>query len=267
MLELAIRAAREAGELLRANMGRPIEVSHKGPIDLVTEVDFASEQLIKRLITTHYPRHTVLGEEAGFAGAGDDAEYRWIVDPLDGTTNYAHGYPCFCVSIAVERAGEVVLGVVYDPTRDELFAAERGAGATLNNRRISVSPIGALGDALLVTGFPYNITLERFTNLGHFHDFSLNCQAVRRDGSAALDLCYVACGRFDGFWELALSAWDTAAGTLIVAEAGGRVTNFAGEPFDAYRPQCVASNGLVHDEMLAVLAVRPAHAPGVIVGE
>ena len=267
MLEIAIRAAREAGELLRANMGRRIEVSHKGPIDLVTEVDIASEKLIKSIISTHYPRHAVLGEEAGLSGPADASDYRWIVDPLDGTTNYAHGYPCFCVSIAVEHKGEVEIGVVYDPTRDELFVAERGGGATLNSRKITVSETPALERSLLVTGFPYNISLKQFTNLGHFHDFSLNCQAVRRDGSAALDLCYVACGRFDGFWELALSAWDTAAGTLLVREAGGRTTNFSGEPFDLSRPQCVASNGRVHDEMLAVLNLRPAHEPGVIVGE
>jgi myo-inositol-1(or 4)-monophosphatase len=255
LLELAIRAAREAGELLRASLGRDIEVRKKGPIDLVTDVDVASERLIKGLIATYYPRHAVLGEETGVSGA--DSEYLWIVDPLDGTTNYAHGYPCFCVSIGVERRGEMVLGVVYDPTRDELFVAERGAGATLNNRRIRVSDTAPLGQSLLVTGFPYNISLREFTNLEHFRNFCVHAQAVRRDGSAALDLCYVACGRFDGFWELALSPWDTAAGTLIVAEAGGRVTAFEGRPFDVRRPEVVASNGLVHDEMLAVLRLAP----------
>lgn len=255
MLELAIRAAREAGELLRANIGRDFEVRKKGPIDLVTDVDIASERLIKGLIATHYPRHAVLGEETGVSGP--EAEYMWIVDPLDGTTNYAHGYPCFCVSIAVERRGEMVLGVIYDPTRDELFVAERGAGATLNSRRIRVSDTAPLKQSLLVTGFPYNITARQFTNLEHFKNFSVYAQAVRRDGSAALDLCYVACGRFDGFWELALSAWDTAAGTLIAAEAGGRVTAFEGRPFDVRRPEVVASNGLIHDEMLAVLRLAP----------
>jgi myo-inositol-1(or 4)-monophosphatase len=253
LLELAIRAAREAGELLRANMGRTFEVRKKGPIDLVTEVDLASERLIKGLIATHYPRHAVLGEETGAGGAGAGAEYHWIVDPLDGTTNYAHGYPCFCVSIAVERRGEVVLGVVYDPTRDELFVAERGGGATLNNRPIRVSEAAPLRQALLVTGFPYSITEQEFMNLEHFRNFCLHGQAVRRDGSAALDLCYVACGRFDGFWELALAPWDTAAGTLIAAEAGARVTAFEDRPFDIRVPECVASNGLIHDEMLAVL--------------
>ena len=256
MLDLAIRAAREAGEVLRSSMGRDFEVMKKGPINLVTEVDLASEKLIKGLIATHYPRHAVLGEETGTSG-GSSADYVWIVDPLDGTTNYAHGYPCFCVSIAVEHRGEVVIGVVYDPTRDELFVAERGAGATLNNRRIRVSGTTPLKRALLVTGFPYCISQHEFTNLDNFRSFSLSCQAVRRDGSAALDLCYVACGRFDGFWELSLNAWDTAAGTLIVAEAGGRVTAFGGGAFDVRRPECIASNGLVHDEMIAVLRDGP----------
>jgi myo-inositol-1(or 4)-monophosphatase len=255
LLDFAIRAAREAGELLRSNVGRDFEVMKKGPIDLVTEVDLASERLIKGLIATHFPRHAVLGEETGTSGGttSESPEYTWIVDPLDGTTNYAHGYPCYAVSIAVERRGEMILGVVYDPTRDELFAAERGAGATLNNRRIRVSKTAPLKKSLLATGFPYSITAQEFTNLANFRAFSLHCQAVRRDGSAALDLCYVACGRFDGFWELALNAWDTAAGTLIVREAGGRVSAFGERDFDVRRPECVASNGLIHDEILALL--------------
>jgi len=256
VLELALRAAREAGALLLANLGRRIEVSHKGPIDLVTEMDLASEALITNLISTHYPRHSILAEEQGSSGAGDGAEYCWIVDPLDGTTNYAHGYPCFCVSIAVERRGEVVVGVVYDPTRDEMFVAERGAGATLNQRPIRVSDTSPLDSALLVTGFPYSIAEEKFTNLDHFRDFSLAGRAVRRDGSAALDLCYVACGRFDGFWELALRPWDTAAGALIAIEAGGQVSKFDGRAFDIRTPECLATNGRIHDEMIAVLQKR-----------
>lgn len=251
MLDIAIRAAREAGELLRAGMGRRIEITHKGPVDLVTEIDLASEQLIRGLISTHYPRHAVLGEEEGEVAGS--AEYRWIIDPLDGTTNYAHGYPAFCVSIAVEYRDEVIVGVVYDPTRDELFAAERGAGATLNNLPIRVSDTAPLKQALLATGFPYDISTERFTNLENFRNFYLNAQAVRRAGSAALDLCYVACGRFDGFWELGLKAWDMAAGTLLVREAGGHVTAIDGGPFVLERNECVASNGRIHAEMLGVL--------------
>lgn len=253
MLEIAIRAAKEAGELLRTHLGRRIEVTHKGPIDLVTEVDLASETLIKNLITTYYPRHTVLGEEEGLSGAEHGGDYRWIVDPLDGTTNYAHGYPCFCVSIGVECRGEVIIGVVYDPMRDELFVAEKGSGALLNNRRIDVSATRPLKQALLVTGFPYDISREEFTNLEHFRNFSLYGQAVRRDGSAALNLCYMACGRFDGFWELGLKPWDMAAGTLIVSEAGGRLSRLDGSPFDIYTSECLASNGLIHDEMIDVL--------------
>jgi myo-inositol-1(or 4)-monophosphatase len=253
VLELAIRAAREAGELLRSNLGRQIEVSRKGRIDLVTEVDLASERLIKNLVLTHYPRHTVLGEESGETGSSSDSEYRWIVDPLDGTTNYAHGYPCFNVSIALHRAGEPLLGVVYDPMRDELFVAERGSGALLNNRRIRVSTTAPLTNALLSTGFPYDFTERYFTNLERFRDFSLNAQGVRRDGSAALDLCYVACGRFDGFWEAGLKVWDSAAAAIVIAEAGGRLTDYSGRPFDPFGPECVVSNGLIHDEMLAVI--------------
>jgi myo-inositol-1(or 4)-monophosphatase len=254
VLELAIRAAREAGELLRSNFGRRIDVSYKGPIDLVTQVDTASERLIKELITTYFPRHAVLGEEFGASGGGPEAEYRWIIDPLDGTTNYAHGYPHFCVSIGLERQREPLLGVVYDPTRDELFVAERGAGATLNGRSIRASTTPSLEKALLCTGFPYDYSRRYFTNLRYFRDFSLASQGVRRDGAAALDLCYVACGRFDGFWEAGLSPWDAAAAAVVIAEAGGRVTSYGNEAFDPFRSECVASNALIHEEMLAVLA-------------
>jgi len=251
MLNFAIRVAKDAGRLLRDRVGTRIDVDHKGSINLVTDVDVASERLIREAISTYYPRHEVLGEEGGLSDS--DSEYRWIVDPLDGTTNYAHGYPIFCVSIALECKGEIELGVVYDPMRDELFAAEQGAGATLNNRPIHVSKTGELMQGLLSTGFPYDIKTSKLTNLDHWANFAMNAQALRRDGAAALDLCYVACGRFDGFWELNLSPWDTAAGALIVTEAGGRVTNFSGGPFSNYKPEVVASNGLIHDRMLEVL--------------
>jgi myo-inositol-1(or 4)-monophosphatase len=251
MLDFAIRVAQEAGRLLRDRLGTRIDITHKGAINLVTDVDLASERLIVDRIATHYPRHQVLAEEGGLAESGSD--YRWIIDPLDGTTNYAHSYPVFCVSIGLEHRGEIVLGVVYDPMRDELFTAERGGGAALNNRPVRVSATDDLMHSLLSTGFPYDIRTSTLTNLDHWANFAMNAQALRRDGAAALDLCYVACGRYDGFWELNLSAWDVAAGALIVTEAGGRVSDFQGGEFSAYKPEIVASNGLIHDRMIEIL--------------
>ncbi|HEX8853853.1 MAG TPA: inositol monophosphatase family protein, partial [Pyrinomonadaceae bacterium] len=186
----------------------------------------------------------------GDAGSG----YRWIIDPLDGTTNYAHGYPCFCVSVALEHAGRIVIGVIYDPVRDETFAAERGEGATLNGRRVSVSNVSDLNRALLCTGFPYDVR-SRSDFARHFYNFIMQAQAVRRDGSAALDLAYVACGRFDGFWEEGLRPWDVAAGVLLVEEAGGRVSRYDGSPFNVYTPPIMVSNNLIHEEMMRVLAM------------
>ena len=253
MLNFAIRVAKDAGALLRDRLGTRIDIGHKGSINLVTDVDLASEKLIREAISTYHPRHEILAEEGGLTES--NSEYRWIVDPLDGTTNYAHGYPVFCVSIALEHKGEVMLGVVYDPTREELFTAERGAGAALNNRPIRVSKIDDLTQSILSTGFPYDIKTSKLTNLDHWANFAMNAQALRRDGAAALDLCYVACGRYDGFWELNLSPWDTAAGSLIVAEAGGRVTAFDGGAFSNYKPEVVASNGLIHERMIDVLKI------------
>ncbi len=259
MLDFAIETAREAGRVLAERFGRAsLEVTHKGDIDLVTESDLAAERLIVERISSYYPRHQILAEEAGKveaeAGAGGSA-YKWIVDPLDGTTNYAHGYPCYCVSIALERAGELVLGVIHDPTRDETFAAERGAGATLNGRRIRVSEIQDLNEALLCTGYPYDVR-GRDNFARNFKNFILHAQGVRRDGSAALDLAYVACGRFDGFWEEGLRPWDVAAGALLIEEAGGRVSRYDDAPYDIYTPPIMASNGLVHEAMMRVLALR-----------
>ena len=252
MLDFAIDMAREAGRLLRDRLGSQIAITHKGAINIVTDVDLASEQLIRDRIATHYPRHEVLAEEGGLAESASD--YRWVIDPLDGTTNYAHGFPVFCVSIGLEYQGETVLGVVYDPMRDELFTAERGGGAALNHRPIRPSPTEDLVHSLLSTGFPYDIRTSTLTNLDHWANFAMNAQALRRIGSAALDLCYVACGRFDGFWELSLSPWDMAAGALIVVEAGGRVTDFQGSPFSNYKPEVIASNGLIHGRMVEILA-------------
>src|SRR5215472_7801468 len=254
MLEFAIRLAQEAGNVLRDNYGRRITISNKGEIDLVTEVDIAAEKVIKDLISSHYPKHQILAEESG--AYETSSEYRWIIDPLDGTTNYAHGLPIFCVSIALERAGEIIIGVIYDPMRDELFVAERGAGATLNNRSMQTSETESLKKALLVTGFPYDVHTNKTNNVDNFANFLKNAQAVRRLGSAAIDLCYVACGRFDGFWEMKLSAWDMAAGALIVEEAGGQVTRFDGGKFDPFGKQICASNGIIHEEMVTILEHR-----------
>ena len=254
MLNFAIQTALEAGRVLADKFGRALQVSNKGDIDLVTEADVAAERLIVERIRSDHPRHAILTEESGDVAeaGGADAEYKWIIDPLDGTTNYAHGYPVFCVSVALEHEGKVVIGVVYDPTRDELFAAERGEGATLNGRRARVSETAELNRALICTGFPYDVR-ERGDFARHFRDFIMRAQSVRRDGAAALDLAYVATGRFEGFYEEGLRPWDVAAGVLLVEEAGGRVTHYDGSPFRIYAPPIAASNGLVHDAMLAVL--------------
>jgi myo-inositol-1(or 4)-monophosphatase len=252
LLNFAIQTARDAGRILADRMGRALQVSNKGDIDLVTEADLASEKLIIERIKSHYPRHGILAEESGATEVVGQSDWRWIVDPLDGTTNYAHGYPCFCVSIGLARAGSLELGVIYDPIRDELFVGERGQGATLNDRSIRVSEVDDLNASMLCTGFPYNVR-ERPNFARDFANFTMEAQAVRRDGSAALDLAYLACGRFDGFWEDGLNAWDVAAGVLLIEEAGGRVSDFAGAPLSIYAPKVLASNGLIHDRMMQVL--------------
>jgi myo-inositol-1(or 4)-monophosphatase len=257
LLNFAIQTARDAGHILAGRFGRAsLEVTNKGDIDLVTEADLAAERLIIERIQTHYPRHAILAEESGTTVAyGDErSEWKWVIDPLDGTTNYAHGYPCFCVSIALERAGQIVIGAIYDPVRDELFAAERGEGATLNGRRLRVSNVGDLNRALVCTGFPYDVR-GRTDFARHFYNFIMHAQAVRRDGSAALDLAYVAAGRFDGFWEEGLRPWDVAAGVLLIEEAGGRVSRYDGSAFDIYTPPILVSNGLLHEAMMRVLAM------------
>ncbi len=252
MLNFAIQTAREAGQILLDKFGRKINISFKSEANPVTEADLASEKHIIERIHSYYPKHSVLGEESGATDVAN-AEYKWIIDPLDGTTNYSHGYPCFCVSIGLEYRGEIILGVIFDPTRDELFAAERGQGATLNGRKIQVSPTEELRYAMLVTGFPYSVVIEKSDFDRNLRNFILNSQAVRRDGSAALDLCYVACGRFDGFWEDGLNAWDVAAGVLILEEAGGKVSYYDGSPISIYQPPICTSNGLIHQQMLEIL--------------
>jgi myo-inositol-1(or 4)-monophosphatase len=253
MLNFAIETAREAGQILLEKFGRKINISKKGDINLVTEADLASEKLIIERVRSYYPKHAILAEEAGDAVLLDGTnKWKWIIDPLDGTTNFAHGYPCFCVTIALEHAGEIVLGVTYDPTRNELFAAEKGKGATLNNKPIRVSETESLSESLIVTGFPYNFK-EKADFARHLTEFLLTSRGVRRDGSAAIDMAYVACGRFDGFWEEGLNPWDVAAGYLLIEEAGGQVTYYNGDKFSIYAPPICGSNGLIHREMLQVL--------------
>ncbi len=249
-MKLASEAARQAGKVLREGLGKRKRIEYKGEINLVTEIDRRAERVITKLIRASYPEHAILAEE-GESKKGRTG-YKWIIDPLDGTTNYAHGYPCFCSSIALEQEGKIILGVVYDPLRDELFSAEKAKGAHLNGKRISVSSTGRLIRSLLATGFTYDIKRDQ-RNLKHFRNFILSSQAIRRDGSAALDLCYLGAGRFDGFWELKLSAWDVAAGALIVEEAGGKVTDFRGGKFSIYSREILASNGRIHQEMIGIL--------------
>jgi myo-inositol-1(or 4)-monophosphatase len=239
--------AREAGALLMGYFQQHVKVEYKGDADLVTVADRNSEALIRERILKQWPTHDVLGEEQGLVDRGSD--YRWYVDPLDGTTNFAHGYPVFCVSMALEYKGRLIVGLVYDPTRDELFTAEQGSGAYLNHQRISVSKTSRLAESLVATGFPSH-KRHKNPNIFFYHQITLRTHGVRRAGSAALDLCCVACGRFDGFWEFNLNSWDTAAGVLIVEEAGGKVTDFSGGPFQLNSRETLASNGLVHAALL-----------------
>jgi myo-inositol-1(or 4)-monophosphatase len=253
ILELATRLAREAGALQLERYESGFEVRTKSAaIDLVTEVDHACEARIVEVLEAERPGDAVLAEEGG----GSDhagARWRWIVDPLDGTTNYAHGYPRFCVSIGVELEGVREVGVVYDPLLDELYRAVRGGGTTLNGRSLRVSDERELGNALVATGFSYDVRISPEDNVNHFVAMLKAARAIRRDGSAALDLCYVAAGRFDGFWELKLHAWDVAAGFLIVEEAGGHISDLAGGPPLRNGREVVASNGHLHDAMLEIL--------------
>ncbi|MFQ5354803.1 MAG: inositol monophosphatase family protein, partial [Thermodesulfobacteriota bacterium] len=218
MKKAAVEMALEAGALLKARLGHAGRVDFKGEVNIVTEMDRKSEDLIVGRITRDFPGHGIIAEESDERKT--TGKYRWIIDPLDGTTNYAHGFPVFCVSIAFESEGQVVFGVVYNPMLGELFIAEKGGGATLNGERIKVSETATLEQSLLATGFPYDLRTSKENNFDLFRDFSVKAQAIRRAGSAALDLAYVACGRYDGFWEMKLSAWDTAAAALMVEEAG-----------------------------------------------
>jgi myo-inositol-1(or 4)-monophosphatase len=268
-LATAVEAAIEAGRIQRTYFRQGVTIEKKGPIDLVTAADREVEQRFRRLISERFPAHTVLGEEAQAAqGEASSGGCRWIIDPVDGTTNFAHGLALFCVSIALEIEGRVEIGVIYDPMAEELFTAERGVGAWLNGSRLRVSSCTTVLDALLCTGFPYSVREEPTTQIEVFTSFLKQARAVRRLGSAALDLCYVAAGRFDGFWEEHLHTWDFAAGLLIVTEAGGVVSDYAGEPPRLKPGQILASNGLLHPRMLQVIssARGESSAPPALVG-
>ena len=243
-----------AGKLLLRNVSRHRLVRFKGKINLVTEMDLKSEKLIVARLRKLLPDASFLTEEG--SAVENDSPCKWVIDPLDGTTNYAHTLPIWCVSIALEWRGDIVLGCVYDPNRDELFTAISDKPARLNGKLISVSKRRRLDQSLLATGFPYDVQTSSINNLDHFVSFATTARAVRRAGSAALDLCYLAMGRFDGFWELKLHPWDTAAGTLIVKQAGGRVTDFRGKPFSIYSENLLASNGAIHSQMIRVLATN-----------
>lgn len=250
MIDFAIELAYRAGAILRSGLERERSLESKGYADVVSDIDHASEALIVGTIRARYPDHAIVAEESG---RSEGSSYVWIIDPLDGTLNYVHGFPFYCVSIGVLHHDEPLLGVVYDPLRNELFSAERGKGAYCNGRRLHVSSTPTLIKSLLTTGFPYERFSQRENNLAEFSRVLMRVQDVRRAGSAALDLCYAAAGRSDGHWELGLHPWDVAAGALLVAEAGGRLSDWQGRPWTIWNPQLVATNGLVHDELLELL--------------
>lgn len=251
-VEVAVDAAREAGSILRAEFDRPKKISYKGEVDIVTESDKRSESILLSKIRNHFPNHAIIAEEGG-RGAAAGAKYCWHVDPLDGTTNFAHSYPCFAVSLGLVEDGEPLVAVVLNPITNELFTAVRGEGAYLDHKRIHVSPIETLATSLVSTGFPTHQRANN-RNIYYYWEFTMRSHGVRRDGSAALDLCSVACGRFDGFWEFGLHSWDTAAGMLIVKEAGGIVSDITGLPYQPGGRSILATNGHIHEEMKRVAA-------------
>ncbi len=250
-LQFAIQLAFESGKIQRKYFQKTLSIMHKGEINLVTNVDLECESRILELVREDFPDDEVISEEK--ANVYEAGKNRWIVDPLDGTTNYAHGYPFFCTSIAYEVDGEIIVGVVYNPIMDELFLARKGEGSFFNGEKLEVSTIKEMKQALLVTGFPYDVATNPKNNLNHWAAFMMRAQALRRDGSAGLNLSYVAAGRFDAFWEVKLSPWDMAAGALIVREAGGTVTSLSGGAFSLYEGGVLASNGLIHKQMIDVI--------------
>ncbi|MFB0564794.1 MAG: inositol monophosphatase family protein [Candidatus Aminicenantaceae bacterium] len=252
-LKVAKEAALESGQMLKENIHKESKIDFKGVINLVTHFDTLSQRMILERISSNFPDHDFLAEEG--LSKKEGAEFRWLIDPLDGTTNFAHRFPVFCVSIALEKKGEVVLGVVYDPMREEMFWALKSGGALLNGKRISVSAVDDLDKSLVATGFPYDIRESKVNNIDHFNNFAIRVQAIRRCGSAAIDLCYVACGRFDGYWELKLNPWDVAAGVLIAEEAGGLISDFQNREYSIFGVEILATNGLIHQQMLDVLTL------------
>ncbi len=261
-LDAAIEIAQEAGKILIEDFSRPLDIRYKGDeVDLVTQADQRSERAIVARLNQFFPGHAVAAEEG--TGQETASEFRWHVDPLDGTTNFAHGYPCFCVSIALAQRDTLLAGVIFDPYHNELFAGARGQGATFNGKKIAVSQNATVSTSLLCTGFP--VRNRKLTpNLQYYGEFTQRSHGVRRDGSAALDLACVAAGRFDGFWEFGLNKWDTAAGVLLVEEAGGKVSDFEGKPYQLGGPVILATNGLIHEEMrrIALEIFRRSPAPG-----
>jgi len=258
LTQTAIQAARQGGAILQDFAQKGFTIHSKGQaINLVTEADLHSEKAIIQTIRQAFPDHQILSEEQGLQESPTHP-IKWIVDPLDGTTNFAHGFPMYNVSIGVEYQGTCIIGVVYDPTRDELFLGQQSRGATLNGKPIHVSATPKLAEALLVTGFAYDIHTATDNNLKEFCAFTLRARGMRRTGTAAIDLCYIASGRLDGFWELQLNPWDTAAGKVIVEEAGGKITNYLGEPYSIYGKTILTTNSLIHSEMIEVIKeVRP----------
>jgi len=252
MIATVVEIVRTGGQVLRELFDKGIAIEHKGEVDLVTEADRAAEECMVGMLRNYFPGDDVLAEEGDYARRS--SERCWVLDPLDGTTNFAHGFPWFAVSLGLVYGGTPVAGVIYNPYFEELYVAERGGGASLNGRPLSVSATPSLADALLATGFPYDRKRSAANNYDHFVHFQQAAQACRRPGAASLDLAAVAAGRFDGYWEMKLKPWDMAAGVVLVEEAGGRVTDFRGDPFDLYGAEVVASNGLIHSAMLDVLA-------------
>jgi myo-inositol-1(or 4)-monophosphatase len=254
VLEVAKQTAQSAGEIQRGKYeSKDLSIDHKGRIDLVTEVDFECERLITGILADKFPDHGIIAEEG--TSRNPQAEYQWIIDPLDGTTNFTHGFPIFAVSIGLVRGGSPVAGVVYEPIRDEMFYAVKDGGAFMNGKPIEVTKTATLKDSLLATGFPYDVATNPKNNIDNFRRVIMECQALRRPGAAAIDLVYVACGRLDGFWELRLQAWDMAAGALIVAEAGGILTDMKGGKLDLFGETVCATNGHIHREILQLLEV------------